>query len=174
MNLNERKNMILNMLQRNSHLGKTAMMKALFLLQQVKGIDLGYDFSIYTYGPYDSGVMEDIDDLVSDGFLASCSYWYRNSVGYNISLTERGNSALKPLPEKESQALSDISGFIRGKSARDLELNATIVYLNDLYARNRWTHDEPAITGKVKEIKPHFTEAEIGSAYRDLKAKKFI
>ena len=67
MSLSIRKSAILNLLQQNPKLGKTAVMKAVFMLQQVKGIKLGYDFSIYTYGPYASDVMADIDDLVEEG-----------------------------------------------------------------------------------------------------------
>ena len=46
-------------------MGKTAVMKAMFMLQQVKGISLGCDFSIYTYGPYAAEIMEDIDELLT-------------------------------------------------------------------------------------------------------------
>ena len=55
------------MLQKNPGMGKTAVMKAMFMLQQVKGLSLGCDFSIYTYGPYAAEIMEDIDELLSEG-----------------------------------------------------------------------------------------------------------
>ena len=70
MNLSNRKNVIIKMLRENPNMGKTAVMKTIYMLQQVKHIDLGCEFSIYTYGPYSADVMEDINELVSDVFLS--------------------------------------------------------------------------------------------------------
>lgn len=60
-NLNKRMGIISEITKKKPRLGKTAIMKYIFLLQKVYNVPLGYDFEIYTYGPYSSEVMEDID-----------------------------------------------------------------------------------------------------------------
>lgn len=174
MSLNYRKNIILSLLTQKSGMGKTAVMKAMFILQQVKGIKLGYDFSIYTYGPYTSDVMEDIDDLVREGLLLSTMYPVGNSVGYCLSATEQGKGATEKLTAEESQALKDVSAFVGGKSARELELYSTIIYIVNLYAKNSWGNSKESIIERVQEIKPHFATGAIQSAYCFLKKEAYI
>lgn len=174
MSLDYRKNIILSLLQQKSGMGKTAVMKAMFLLQQVKGVKLGYDFSIYTYGPYTSDVMEDIDDLVKEGLLSSAMYPVGRCVGYRLSATEQGRSAAEKLSDEEAQALRDISSFVDGKSARELELYSTIIYIVNLYAKNSWENSEGPIVEKVHEIKPHFSTELIQNAYLFLKKEAYI
>lgn len=175
MSLSFRESAILNLLQQNPKLGKTAIMKATFMLQQVKGVKLGYDFSIYTYGPYASDVMTDIDNLVEEGFISSTMYPYNNYVGYRLEVTKNGEAeiAMQPM-DTESQALKDISDFIRGKSAKELELYSTIIYIANLYKKNAWSGGEKSIVEKVKEIKPHFSTDDIQGAYQQLKTIKYV
>ena len=52
---------IFELVSQKADLGKTAIMKFMFMLQQVYKVPLGYDFKIYTYGPYSSEVMDDMD-----------------------------------------------------------------------------------------------------------------
>src|ERR1700723_3361381 len=47
--------------KQGGQLGKTAVMKLLHLLQDGLGVPLGYRFTLYNYGPYDSEVMSDIE-----------------------------------------------------------------------------------------------------------------
>ena len=46
---------------KKTQFGKTAVMKYLFILQEVFKVPLGYEFSLYTYGPYCSDVLSDLD-----------------------------------------------------------------------------------------------------------------
>lgn len=174
MSLSHRKSVILNLLLRNPDMGKTAVMKAVFMLQQVKGIPLGYDFSIYTYGPYASDVMEDIDELVFEHFLSSKMYLYNNYVGYCLRVTEGVKQADAPLETGEAQALEDVVGFVHGKTAKELELYSTIIYVDDLYQKNKWPGGKTQIAEKVHEIKPHFSMDTIQAAYGSLKEIAYI
>lgn len=174
MSLSLKESVILNLLQQNPKLGKTAVMKAVFMLQQVKGVKLGYDFSIYTYGPYASDVMADIDNLVEEGFISSTMYPYNNYIGYRLEVTESGTAELAKQPMAEPQALKDISDFVHGKTAKELELYSTIIYIANLYTKNAWSGGEKSIIEKVKEIKPHFSTDDIQKAYQQLKALEYV
>jgi uncharacterized protein YwgA len=174
MSLSYEKNILLNILQHNSNMGKTAVMKVIFMLQQVKGMSLGYDFSIYTYGPYSSDVTEDVDDLISIGLIKSTMYPYHSYIGYELNIAEKGKSHIEKLSTTDEKAVADILDFIKGKSAKDLELYSTIVYVDNLYTKNLWKKDTNSIIKKVKEIKPHFEEVVISEAFQTLKTRDYL
>src|SRR5688572_11107025 len=64
-----------------TRLGKTSLLKLIYLLQEVYGVNLGYRFSLYTYGPYTASVMSDIDYMDGTGIL---SVEYNGDIGYSI------------------------------------------------------------------------------------------
>ncbi len=174
MNLSNRKNVIIKMLQENPGMGKTAVMKTVFMLQQVKHVDLGCEFSIYTYGPYNADVMEDIDELVSDGFLSSNAYFYKDYIGYTLSATDSGVKAAPNLEDVDKVALKEILDFVKGKNAKELELYSTIIYVEDWYSKNEKANSMDAIIKKVHELKPHFSEKVIQDAYACLVDVSFL
>ncbi len=48
------------MQERGGGLGRTRLMKFAYLLQTVKNVPLGYNFTLYSYGPFDSSVLGDL------------------------------------------------------------------------------------------------------------------
>lgn len=174
MNLSNRKSVIIKMLQENPDMGKTAVMKTIFMLQQVKHVDLGCEFSIYTYGPYNADVMEDIDELVSDGLLSSNAYSYKDYIGYALNATDSGARAVQSLQDKDAAALKEILDFVKGKTAKDLELYSTIIYVEDWYSKHEKANNIDAIIKKVHELKPHFSEKTIQKAYTCLSDVNFL
>lgn len=174
MNLSNRKNVIIKMLQESPGMGKTAIMKTVFMLQQVKHVDLGCEFSIYTYGPYSADVMEDIDELVSDGLLSSNAYVYKDYIGYKLSATDSGAEAVPSLKGETVSALKEILDFVGKKTAKELELYSTIIYVDDWYLKNRKANNMAAIIKKVHELKPHFSEEIIQKSYTCLSEASFL
>ena len=59
--LNDRLSIIYEIAKRKSGLGKTAIMKYLYILQTVYKVPLGYNFGLYTYGPFAAEVLDDLD-----------------------------------------------------------------------------------------------------------------
>ena len=51
--------------------GRTALMKLCYFLQEVKGVPLRYEFSLYSYGPFDSDVLADLQTAVELQILDS-------------------------------------------------------------------------------------------------------
>lgn len=49
--------------------GRKRFQKTVFLLQEQFGIDFGYRFTAYLYGPYSSQLQNDIDMLAQTGYL---------------------------------------------------------------------------------------------------------
>ena len=63
-------------------LGKTALQKMVFLLQRLYGVDCGYSYTLYTYGPYCADVARDLDVVAAFGGAEVLYDWGIN--GYCI------------------------------------------------------------------------------------------
>lgn len=162
-----------------SRLGRTAIMKLAYLLQTVKGVPLGYDFRLYTYGPfesdvlYDLGAAETLDAVKSEmvTFSSGSGYGYEFSLGKNADFVFR----------KASGALRDYESAIRwsldefgNKSAAELELLTTIIYADREAARQKSQHSVKELARVVKDVKPHFPEPVIIQKIEELNRKGLL
>ncbi len=155
--------------------GKTALQKMVFLLQEVYGVDCGYDFTLYSYGPFDSQLLGDLD-LVESWGCVKVEDAKSSMGGYRIVPTgERGKIREKAADFLDSESTrSAMDSLIKdygGKSARELELRATLVYVDkDLYNRKNGK-DLPKkedLYRIVHEIKPKFSDIDMNSAIDEL------
>mgnify|MGYP000879905401 CR=1 FL=1 len=158
MDLKKRLGIISKIVSKQPGLGKTAMMKYIFLLQKIYKMPLGYNFEIYTYGPYSSEVMEDIDFAKQQSIVSIDRIAYPNGLkGYSIEPTDKLDSIL----EQESQFIAQYKEAVDStieafgdRNAKELELLTTIIYLYSTYRANNWPMEE--IPSNVHDIKPHF------------------
>jgi uncharacterized protein YwgA len=145
-------------------LGRTAVMKCLYFLKTMRGMPLDYHFRLYAYGPFDSTVLDDLDYAASLEAVKSSVIYHSGGYAYE----------LEPGPEAEwvraraSRFLakhdSDIEWVIdefRGRSAADLELLATLVYVDRVAAEKKERLSVEGLAAKVHEIKPRRSEADI-------------
>ena len=174
MSLNYGSKAILGILHQCPNIGKTALMKAIYLLQQVKKMNIGYQFGIYLYGPYAADVVEDIDRLIQAGLIDSIMSKYPSYVGYEMKLSQRGEEELGSLSEADIANISGIASFIKGKSVKNLELYSTIVFIRALYSDNKLPSTDNEIISKVHEIKPHFSIDLIREYCKELEEIGFI
>lgn len=178
MNTLERISFIATIAKKDPNIGKTGIMKLLYLLQAIYKVPLDYEFEIYTYGPYSQTVMSDIEYAVFAGYINMSSVTYSSAMsGYRI--TAGNNSA--QLLERESDVLRNydtqitaIVDFFGNKSARELELYSTIVFVELSFSSNDWEKSEKEICSLVKKIKPHFSFESIETAYEDLASNRFF
>src|SRR5439155_1015164 len=113
-------------------LGRTAVMKLAYLLQTVKGVPLGYDFRLFTYGPFDSDVLDDLDRAGVLKAVDSQIVYFPSGSGYGYEFTPA--PGLASLTAKigydatfhEEPILWALREF-GSASAADLELLSTIV-----------------------------------------------
>jgi uncharacterized protein YwgA len=158
-------------------LGRTAIMKLAYFLQTLKRVPLEYDFRLYTYGPFDSDVLNDVGQLESLRALKSELIYFPSGYGYEFSAGPKQESLLK-LTENQSQKYQDEIKWVLDefghRTAADLELLSTIVFADQEASQQEKpiTHGELART--VKEIKPRFTEEYIQKTIRDLDAKGIL
>lgn len=159
--------------------GKTVLQKVIFILQEIYKIPLGYDFSLYTYGPYTSEVFQDLDAVESlEGVqVRSIETGYG---GYeiipgsgkgNTIIRSKGKAYLEsdPLKTTLDSLIKDFGGF----TARDLELRATLIFIDrDLKGTSQHTMDN--LAALLHEIKPKFPLHEIKQVIEEMKENGFV
>jgi uncharacterized protein YwgA len=160
-------------------LGRTAIMKLTYLLQTVKGVPLGYDFRLHTYGPFESDVLNDLGLAESLGAVRSEMITFPSGAGYGYEFT--AGPGRIPVQEMASQELAEYQDSIRWsleefgqRPAADLELISTIVYADQESFQRGQRISVEELRHKVKGIKPHFTEGYIEEHIRGLAAKGLL
>jgi uncharacterized protein len=161
----------------DTKLGRTALMKLAFLLQTVKGVPLGYNFRLYTYGPFDGDVLNDLGQAETMRAVESTMVAFPGGYGYEFS-TGPESELVRTMADSDIQRYcADISwvlGEFGSRSAADLELLSTIVYADRdvLERRQRVSLDE--LCRQVREIKPRFSEEYVKANIRFLKDKGIL
>jgi uncharacterized protein YwgA len=153
--------------------GKTVLQKMVFLLQEVYHVNVGYSFGFHTFGPFSSDLLGDLDIAENSGVVVVNTGEGAYGHGYVIKPGERIEACLTDAGEflkANSQHISDLVSAFGGKSAKELELLTTIIYLNKEIQLDvdKMTRDE-AIS-KIRELKPKFTESEVLKGMTELKA----
>ncbi len=150
-------------------LGKTKLQKLVYLIKEIKKVSVGYSFRFYNYGPYSDKLAENLDYVRSlDGIsVAYDPAWNM----YNILPSKNAEVLVEKAYEvKENKPLLDeVLTEFGGRSARELELVATIVYLD----RNEHPA-ENAMVSAVRRLKPKYTSPEVNNEMLSLKAKGYI
>ena len=172
MELHEKVMIIAKIAKEQPNIGKTAMMKCLYLLQTIEKVPLDYSFEIYSYGPYSSDVMSEIDYASQNGYIDVSSIIYpTGQYGYNITCGAKGETppfeAESMVVEYQTQ-IDNIVHTFAGKTAKELELLSTIIYTACMYKKNDWNMSQTEICESVKEIKPQFPLDEIEEKYNFL------
>jgi uncharacterized protein YwgA len=174
--LSTRLGILVELVKAKPEIGKTAVMKCLYLLQQVYKVPLGYSFKIHAYGPYDPKVMNDIDVASSTAILSVSKEVYPSGfVGYHLKLADDSNEILseqESVSERYLDMIHKIVDIFGACTVKELELVTTIVYLYVLYTKNKW--DMGGLLCNVQEIKPHFNLDEITRTYEQLQDDEIL
>ncbi len=158
-------------------IGRTALMKYCYFLQELRKVPLGYNFSLYSYGPFDSAVLSDLGNAEALGIIQETPFLTPTGYGYQIKnlvpdedLDELAGGLLK-------NHKADINWVIEQfgtQSASDLELDSTIIYIDReaLHTDRRLSEDE--LVRQVRDVKPRFTESKIRRHVEALNDKQLL
>jgi hypothetical protein len=160
-------------------LGRTALMKLAYLLQAVKEVPLGYDFRLYTYGPFDSDVLNDLGLAESFGVVQSQMVQFPSGsgYGYEFSIGPRREMVQKRAGREVARYQPVIRWALEefGRhSAADLELITTIVYADREAAGRKERLSFQELGRKVKEVKPRFTDQYIAAKIEEMAKKGLL
>jgi len=152
--------------------GKTVLQKMVYLLQEVYGVDCGYGFDLYTYGPFSSELLQDLDLVECMGGVDVVPVISRVG-GYQIVPGARSQALRKKAKDflankKVSGSLDRLVGEFGRYSAKDLELRSTILYVVKDLKRSAGSVSRTDLVRIVKEIKPKFTDADVQQAIDEM------
>ncbi len=152
-------------------LGRTALMKFCYLLQTLRGVPLGYRFTLYAYGPFDSSVLSDLGTAENLGAIQSKLVIFPGGYGYEIRKGEGGDSVLRSGASFLQKHRADINWVLEhfgSHSSADLELESTIVYVDREAARKSERLSVAELSQRVRNVKPHFQEDYIQGKVSEL------
>ena len=152
--------------------GRTALQKLTYLLQELYGVDTGYEFPLHTYGPYSSDLSGDLDTLAAmQGVHVTPDARHG---GYQISPGARADSVRTPgaaFVHTSTDAIGRVVDEFGGMSAKELELRATIVFAHRDARRRTVPIGEDGLVEVVHQIKPHFSPEQIRGALGELRGR---
>ena len=114
-------------------LGRTQLMKLFFFLQELKGVALGYDFRLFSYGPFDSEVLSDLGTATSSNVVKEVTKIYDRGYGYEITPASHAEQLSKELGAKQSAVAALVDEVVQefgSFGAAELELRSTIFFVN--------------------------------------------
>jgi len=135
-------------------------MKLCYFLQVLKGVPLGYEFTLYSYGPFDSEVLADLQTAESFSVLESSLSHFPGGYSYQITPADNATQAVRQANEfvKNYKAKIDwVATNFAARPASELELLSTIIFVD----RQDKVDGRMHLANLVKAIKPQFSEGEI-------------
>lgn len=153
-------------------LGRTAVMKLCYFLQELKGVPLGYDFRMFTYGPFDEDVLSDLGDARAAGAVVEAVVTHGRGYGYEITpgaRAERWCQKLAATAPDVAEVVKNTVAEFGGFTAGELELRSTVVFVDREFTRDGVAANAQAVAERVHAVKPHFTTDTIKEAIRQMR-----
>lgn len=157
--------------------GRTALVKLTYLLQVFRHVPLGYDFRLYTYGPFDAEVLNDLAQAQSLQVVEvrivpnSVGYGYDIRPGANI---EWAKSRVAPWLTEHEEALNWVMNEFARRAASELELIGTIIYVDRENQKQKQGVLIVDLIQRIRKIKPHFAEDFVKSKVEELMEKNLL
>jgi hypothetical protein len=158
-------------------LGRTALVKLAYFLQVLRRVPLGYDFRLYTYGPFDAEVLYDLAQgqtlqvVDVQTVLNPVGYGYDIRPGTNLDAAKR---RVLPWLARYDQDLTWVVSEFAARSASELELLGTIVYVDQENQKQKQQVSVDHLVQRVREIKSHFTDAFVKAKVQELGGKQLL
>jgi len=160
----------------SNRLGRTSLMKLLYFIEEQEHVPLGYSFSIYSYGPFDSEVLSDLGQAERLQIVSTTLENFSGGYRYNIAPGEKADEAINGEAEfirKYEKELGDVVKHFGGESPSDLELQSTIHFaFNESLQSGQPSKESLAKT--VHGIKPKFELSYILTAISKLESIQAI
>lgn len=172
-----RRAILADLTKRVNGLGRTGVMKIMYLLQTVRGVDLGYSFRLYNYGPYDPQVLDDLNIAEREGLVRSEAFDWQGGTGYIIKpgrnadhTIEQAQESLAPVEDAIYWATSNFGN----RSASDLEVISTIIFVDRALLEAGKKVPATELTKRVHEIKPHHNAEKIATELSALRQSQLL
>jgi uncharacterized protein YwgA len=142
-------------------IGRTRIMKCLYFLQAVGGMDVDLHFDLYTWGPFDQQVLESLKQQTQRGLIKETipGTGLKKSYDYDLTVDDvAANSALTTDQQKLQVMLLD------NYKADALEALSTLHFAS----AHLDSTDGELLVARVKNIKPYFRLEELRQYWQEL------
>src|SRR5260370_21838815 len=157
--------------------GRTALMKCMYFLKVLKQVPLPYNFGLYTYGPFDSNVLDDIQYAEALGAVESTLVEYPKATRYEYQRGPKLEEVEKQASEflhRHKKSVDWVLSEFGDRSAIDLEMASTLVYVDRAISEKKARATIADLARKVHEVKPHLALDKIVREARTLKDKGLL
>ena len=144
-------------------LGKKAVQKYIHILSSLSGLDVGYEFSFYTYGPFSRDLASDLDIL--DGAKAINVRYNSADNAYSITATPMTHAIAQTLSPALIAEADRVWGLFSGRTAKELELISTALFVSDEEGLPMASSD---MTSRIQALKPKYSVSEVMAAQAEL------
>jgi uncharacterized protein len=155
-------------------LGRTALMKLLYFLQELKGVPLGYHFTLYSYGPFDADVLGDLSMTEQLGAVKEDTVLFANGYGYEIRSGQTPDYIRKKgedFVQEHEEALQTVVREFGHYTGAQLELLSTLVFVDQEADRAGKVLAPRELILRTLTIKPKYTEPQAQKLTEDLWAR---
>ncbi len=149
------------MLKRDSWCGETHIQKATFFLQDLLGVDAGFEFILYRHGPFSFDLRDELSSMQADGLLELAVK--REGYGPTYVPTSFSERFLERFPNttaRYAKQIRFIADELSDKGVAELERLATAFFIAD----REGIGDVAERAQRLVELKPHVTLPEARSA----------
>jgi hypothetical protein len=139
-------------------------MKLMFLLQTVRNVPLEYRFRIYTYGPYDGQVLEDLRTAEALKVVRVNAFEWPGGSGYDVSAGECYQQFISEAAPKLNSFNADLDWALEkfgSRTASDLEIVSTIIFVDHSQRAEKKPLSKRRLREIVHSIKPHHSAEKI-------------
>ena len=161
----------------SGYIGRTALMKYMYFLQTLRGVPLGYRFTLYSYGPFDSEVLADLGNAEALSAVESQAVLYPGGYGYQIKPSANSKwlqNRNSPFLSKHKSDIKWVVDEFGSLTSSQLELVSTIIYADREAVQWKEKITLQDLAKRVHEVKPHFSDIQILSFAKQLVDHKLL
>jgi len=142
------------MQRRGSWCGETHIQKATFFLQDLLGVDAGFDFILYRHGPFSFDLRDELSSMQADGLLELAVK--REGYGPTYVPTQFSEMFLERFPKTTARYMKQIrfiADELGDKGVAELERLATAFFI----AHRERIASVALRAQRLVELKPHIS-----------------
>jgi hypothetical protein len=153
------------MAKRGSWCGETHIQKAMFFLQELLGVEAGFEFILYRHGPFSFDLRDELSSMQADDLLGLAVR--HEGYGPAYVLTPFSEAFLERFPKTTARYIHQVefvADELGDKGVAELERLATALFI----ARREGIDDIEERTERLVELKPHISRSEARLASQEV------
>ena len=157
--------------------GRTALMKLAYFLRTLRSVPLAYDFRLYTYGPFDSDVLDDLQYAEALGAVRSEVIPYPGGKVYQYragSRVEEITDYAEAFLSRHGESIEWVLTKFGSRSALDLEMASTLVFVDRATLEKGAKQEMAELARKVQAVKPYLSRGAIEREARALEEEGLL